>query len=1121
MVSRLTAATIATVAAAGWAAPAAAQARSYVFDISNQTLAQALRSYGQISGEQIIFTESLVAGLKPAPLEGEYTAEAALQKLLEGTGLIAERSPSGALMIRRPADPVPAGQQTPSHRSAGSTPTVSVVPAGSAAAGRMRLAQAGSEAPARQGSETAGVDRRAPDSVSQPLTLEEIMITGRRIDGLNNQGLLQSGEDAALYHDIVTAEDIQRLGVSSIEELFRILPQTSSASTSLQEAAGNTQTTGGLTNRASTIGLRGFSSSQTVVLINGRALPRSHVFAGGGADLGRIPIAAIERVEILPYAGSAIYGAGAIGGAINIVLRKEYTGSDLSAYVGTATEGGTTEYRLTYLDGALFNDGRTHLTTTFSFQKRDPLLASDRDYLDEALRRYGPDSTVTDQQGRSVFETLILPAFAAAPGTIVVGREPSQPDSDLGIPGHPGVRYAALPAGLTAEEAAALTPESFVDTAGKANLAPRYGRSVLYEPIESYNLNMQWGHEFEEDRLEAYGEFTLGYNRKEYSMPQGFSIFLSETDPLNPFRTGVIDGFAGRPVTILLDTPDLPDPSVLFKDEYARTVVGLKGRMSPRWEWSADAVVDYARSVVDSRNPLQNLRTLTDLAPFVGDGTPADPEVRRAIYPVLADHTLYPVPAGYSQDYFHYSRYSATRSLQWEGNARVLGTLFELPAGPLQASVVGKYQYWDFHYGQRQVESDGFAELIYGEPSVAEMTRTPATRKVLQGALEISIPIISSRWRPLPIEALELQGSISRERHVSSSVNDEDTPFSYRKSASAGVIAMRLQATKDIALRASYSEGFYPPDWHDVGMPVNTMILPGFFPDPMRGNTLQFLTPGAPMMEIMQGGNPDLKPERATSESFGMILTPRFAPGLSLHVDYWRIEKVDAVVSTSFVNIISNPDAYGFLITRAPPSESDIANGWLGFITAVDARAFNAAIHRTQGVDFKLRYMLDTARLGTFDFDSGASFVDKFEVLATPTTPAIDTVGGTGPLRWRAHGSLTWSRNEWSVTLTGRYTGWRQTFTTTPSASFPSASGLDGDRIPSSLIWDLQVGYELPYGAASSSGLGSWLAGSRLTLGAINLFNEKPAFVSDGFAFYNSVEDPRQRVVYMQLRKSL
>src|SRR6202011_3133213 len=91
-----------------FATAAAAHQRTFHFDITQQPLSQALRNYGQICGRDVIFTEEIVSGAGAASLEGTYTAEEALSRLLAGTNLVADHSPSGALMIRRlhPSTPV-------------------------------------------------------------------------------------------------------------------------------------------------------------------------------------------------------------------------------------------------------------------------------------------------------------------------------------------------------------------------------------------------------------------------------------------------------------------------------------------------------------------------------------------------------------------------------------------------------------------------------------------------------------------------------------------------------------------------------------------------------------------------------------------------------------------------------------------------------------------------------------------------------------------------------------------------------------------------------------------------------------------------------------------------------
>jgi hypothetical protein len=97
------------------ACTAMAQAVSFHFDIGTQSLSSALREYARISGQQIIFTEEVVAGIESTPLTGDFSALVALHHLLAGTDLITEISPSGAVMIRA-APRLPAAERTPAGR---------------------------------------------------------------------------------------------------------------------------------------------------------------------------------------------------------------------------------------------------------------------------------------------------------------------------------------------------------------------------------------------------------------------------------------------------------------------------------------------------------------------------------------------------------------------------------------------------------------------------------------------------------------------------------------------------------------------------------------------------------------------------------------------------------------------------------------------------------------------------------------------------------------------------------------------------------------------------------------------------------------------------------------------
>ncbi len=474
-------------------------------DIQPQPLRAALQDFGAQAGLQVIFKAEDVAkdGVTSPHVVGQLSAREALERLLVNTGLKFEFVNPKTVRI--------VGRKT----------QVGVVSEGV----DLRLVR------------LQGVQPDAPVQAEQNSS-NEIEVVDRRIDGLNNAGPLQTGAEAPLYHNVITREDIERLGVTSMEELFRFIPQTTSAETYAQGAVGSQLQT---QERTPTISLRGFSSSQTVVLVNGRALPRTSPTTSGGADISRIPLAAIERIEILPYAGSAIYGAGAIGGVVNVILRKDYSGQDLTVYVGESQDGGASEQRLTYVDGRSFNEGNTRLTLSLNLQRRAALQLGDRDYLDRAIAKYGPDSTVRDvTSGVLVFESQMIPALAQAPATIVM----QSPVGDLGIPGRPGVRYATVPVGTSPAQSLTLTPASFVATAGNASTGPsRWDRLILSEPRDNYSLNAQIEHTLIPRRLEAYGEFTVSLNQTRHSAPEAITsnFTLTAADPLNPFgnsRTG-------------------------------------------------------------------------------------------------------------------------------------------------------------------------------------------------------------------------------------------------------------------------------------------------------------------------------------------------------------------------------------------------------------------------------------------------------------------------------------------------------------------------------------------------------------------------------------------------------
>jgi iron complex outermembrane recepter protein len=947
--------------------------------------------------------------------------------------------------------------------------------------------------------QTAPASSGTTDEPSSAVTLEKFEISDTKVDGLINKGLLQTGDEAPLYHDVISRVEIDQMGISNVEELFRMIPQTTSANTALQNDVGNF----GIGARISTTSLRGFASSQTVILINGRPLPRTTNATGGGADLDRIPVAAIERIEVLPMAGSAIYGAGAIGGAINIILRKDYSGHDLTTYFGTTTDGGAGEYRFTYVEGRNFRNGKTNLTLTLNYQHRDGLRAGQRGFLDELWNRFGPNTTAKNAAGVSAWELFGISAFATGRPTLYVTS--TTPTGDLGIPGAAGLRWAVVPAGTAPSATAALTPASFTAGANQFTRGNLAARTLIYEPIDSLSLNAQIEHVFIKDRLESYGEFTVTRGSKNFTYPTNpATVSLAATSALNPFRTNVTPGFVGRPVTVAIDPVDIPDSESRGRSDSARAVIGLKGRFSAKWSWSLDGAADYAHNMTAANTRLNYIAT-TFINPIS--------------YSLLSDHTQYPVDPSNIDKYFVYIRANGSHSTQFEGNARVTGDLFSLPAGPFRTSLTGKYRDLDLTSGFVQYGPDALRTVVSSASTASNPSASPvdSTRKSWQEAFELAAPVVSKRWHPIPVDAIDLNFSGSYEKNTSGGLNQstQKTFGGSKKASSTYVTALKVQLTPDVALRGSYTSGFYPPDWADISDQITPQLFtpPATVVDPKRGNT-----PFTQAFTLYNGGNPNLKPEHASSHAFGVLLTPRFIKGLSLKVDYWKTVKDDAILRYSYATAVARPDDFAAYIIRAAPTPAEQALGWAGVVTEIHSGPINITQLKTDGVDLRVKYNWSMGRIGEFVFNSNASFTNHFITQQTPSQVPIETASAGGPIRWRGYGMLTWMKGRQSVTLAGKYVGHYSTATTSPTPAFPTAIAWDGGRIPAFLHWDLSYTYEFPI--KMEKGWRSLVAGTTWKLGAINVLNEKPSFVTNGTSYYNMQDDPRGRFVYMQIKKS-
>ncbi|MEJ0040361.1 MAG: TonB-dependent receptor [Gammaproteobacteria bacterium] len=227
----------------------------------------------------------------------------------------------------------------------------------------------------------AGADDEASFKVN------EVVVTGSRIHGANSTSPLH----------VLGRVDIDRTGYSQVGDVIRSLPENFSGGQNpgvLGADSGNLANQNG--SNASTVNLRGLGSDATLVLLNGHRLAGDTFFQG--SDISGIPLGAIQRIEIVPDGASALYGADAVAGVVNFVLRQDFSGVETGARIGSATQGGGTEQTYSALGG--ISRERWHALLNFEYSKQDEINASQRDFTAQAP----PNETLLHpQERRSLF----------------------------------------------------------------------------------------------------------------------------------------------------------------------------------------------------------------------------------------------------------------------------------------------------------------------------------------------------------------------------------------------------------------------------------------------------------------------------------------------------------------------------------------------------------------------------------------------------------------------------------------------------------------------------------------------------------------------------------------------
>ena len=927
------------------------------FDIPPQELPSALLKFSAQSAVQVTSPGRLVEGKKSQGVVGTFSAGKALTLLLKDTTLNFDVI-DGRTVVIIAATAAKVTRHEPQRAGADGNGAVAL-----AEGSPVHLAQASSTdvRPSQISDNGAG------GNVSNP-ALEEVIVTGSSIKQINGE--------TALPVQVMKREDIERTGATTVQELFQ---QISAASSS-----GNTvvaQATGNQTGAISTISLRGLGSSRTLILIDGK---RAAVYGGGSGgpagssvDISSIPVAAIERVEILKDGASAVYGSDAIAGVVNFILRKNFQGVEVSATGGTPTEhgGGQNELLSAYLGKGDIVQDRFNVAVGLDFEHYSNLLGSDRPFA----TRYSPG------YGNDVTSGFAFPANVAIPN--VGTRNPLTPNCaptlyDANFPSqcrfdnspYDSLQPEVTKYGLSLNGSLAVTGTSQVYSEDNLSRVKTW-TTVQPVPLSYQNALLP---------SDPYTAYLANLIATRYPGLKGVSagegaFLLPPSSPYYPTAFATQYGINGQPLNLIYR--DFANGSRLTEDtaDTIRFVLGYRGDTGG---WDYDSWLLYSQVQV-REDLLHGYALYSQIMPLLDSG------VINPFGPTNDPGAI----AQAQQDTFVGQDFESKTSIA-SLNGRISRELLALPAGPLSAAAGAEVRRETFAYDPATAIQTGD---IAGEGG--NQLPQSASRNVESAFVEASAFVLTGLQADAAVR-------IDNYQSVGHTVNPKGS--------------LRWQPEEWILLRGSAGTGFRAPSLTDLYASQATSVTANGTRDPIgcpqfnpniQACSFQFTT--------ITGGNPHLTPEKSQSYTLGMVFQPM--RNLSIDLDSFWIFLRNQIVDggLSYATILQNAQTatqYAYLINRNAANE------------IVSIEQTNANLFKTDvsGLDMDWKYHLNLGGAGLFSVLGNGSYFYRYQTQnangtwSSQVDQGLTSVGGVVS-RLRYNLTAAYESGSWGLSLTQNF----------------------------------------------------------------------------------------------------
>ena len=1049
-------------------------------------LTAGLEMLAKQSGAEFVYRADQLKGLRTHGVAGDLSPKEAVTQLLIGTPLQLHMDASGAMLIAPPSASATAQVSPALGHDEGEKEGKKSSSAGFPVA-QVDQGQA-------QGASTVESERSTKgdsDKLEEvTVKLPEILIKGSRI---MNVDVKRTEDDVQPYY-ILDSKQIEQSGATNVEDFLK---QRLTMNTTIRS---NSQAYPGFTlaGSTSTVNLRGLGSNETLILINGRRSAGVNLQVEGGVnqpDINGIPLSAIERIEVLPSSASAIYGGAAVGGVVNIILKKNFQGADFNVIYENTVDGNAPLRTVEGTYGFSLADGKTQVMLAGHYSDGETLLLQDR--LD--LFQRGVSTILKNFPFYFIRPLLPFPGATTNIAGVNASGKPTNLTLKDGTPLNSSITFIPTGAAPGSNLSAGL-----LSNAGSYNLnpAPSNGKYGLQGPMGTVPREKSFMATVRQEFtpvFEGFTEFSTKSNASRTSEnpigSSGFPYFVPATAPDNPFQQAV---YVNIPTSVSPpDTTDSVTQSV---------TVGLLARLPHDWR----SELDYTWS----RNSFETtLDTSLDssLGAALAAGT-INPFVDTIAYPL--NLAPYLAPANYSG-----------RSTLNDLGLRTSGPIGSLPWGRPSLTIGLEH---------RKEGSDDSNYYVPLDPATTihllYFGQSQSTDSIYA---EAQVPLVTAK-NALPwIHSLDLQLA-GRSEHYTVNAGTPYVfvsptfaiPFSppqgvhttVKYTSTNPTFGLKYRPVEELTLRVSYAKAFLPPTFSQLLLnPVPDRTGPYIsIVDPRNGLTYDVNT--------TSGGNPNLKPQTARDWDIGAIWEPQatLLNGLRIDLEYYKITQPDYITTPSPQQVVSNP-AYASRVTRDPVT---------GLITIVNVSFLNATEYKTNGWDMTINYRRPTA-FGTFDFYALGTVIEHDQRQYTIGGPFLDYAGypadgGEGKIK--ANATLSWEyrglKLGWTTTYFGNY---RQYYSPgSPNylqfGPFTNIINAQGSyTIPSQTYHEIFASYTFNKAAGEASGLmHGILSNLTVQVGIKNLFNTLPPF--DAYYnpyYYSPYGDPRLRDYRISIRKSL